>query len=347
MSAEAFERMKEWFWRALGACDFDLRMQDKDKGSSWKEATPLSLFNKMMRHVNLMMDSGFEKVVIDTKDGPLHGIKEKTTVNLKTGHVHAIKVANYALMIATRLAGDKAGVEAKFATIKELLDTPMGITVNLKEIEEPPEAKVVENDVQKQETTEEAAREEGTQETETEGELPEESEHDNVHGEVPAEIEAEPRLIIDPVPLHTGSAHTPSQEFIKELLGSELDPIIETGRKPLDIGPLPNGPTESKSKGYYCPWCEHTAKLGVGCRGKICCILCGKPINSRFADLLKKARQWDYVIMKEAVTSEKTAQYLGTSTSWAGKVLRELGWEQTRWHGAIWWRWNPPKEDGK
>lgn len=102
-------RLMEWFGRALMAADFDLRLQDKEKGNSWKEAPPLFLFNKMMRHVNLMMDSGFEKVVIDTKDGPLPGIKEKTTVNLKTGHVHAIKVVNYALMIATRLAGAEVG----------------------------------------------------------------------------------------------------------------------------------------------------------------------------------------------------------------------------------------------
>lgn len=397
------ERMKGWFGRALDAADFDLRLQDKDKGSGWKEAIPLFLFNKMMAHVNKMM-------------------------NPRIGQIHAIKVANYALMIATRLAGDKVGVEVepKKTIIREVIHpnvshtelpdvewgTPIiageaepkefegiidvtALKAKIREIPEDPseaisttqahtggellkadlrglyeskeepleanpevkkplqkefpeetvaeevvepiaeeavvplpedeeeaarkaepeskekglesaheeedrlgeppiEAKVVEDDVQKQETTEEATREEGTQETEPEGELPEEPEHDKVHGEVSAEIEAEP-----------------------------------------------------ESKGYYCPWCDHTAKLGVGCHGKICCIVCGKPINSRFADLLKKARQWDYVIMKEAVTSEKTAQYLGTSTSWAGKVLRELGWEQTKWHGAIWWRWNPPKEDGK
>lgn len=187
---------------------------------------------------------------------------------------------------------------------------------------EPPiEAKVVEDDVQKQETTEEAAREEGTQKTEPEGELPEEPEHDKVHGEVSAEIED--LMVIRGKVWNTGILMVPNGA------GTELPEA------------------ESESKGYYCPWCDHTAKLGVGCHGKICCIMCGKPINSRFADLLKKARQWDYVIMREPVTSAKAAQYLGTSTSWAGKVLRELGWEQTRWRGVIWWRWNPPKENGK
>jgi len=33
--------------------------------------------------------------------------------------------------------------------------------------------------------------------------------------------EAEPVLIIDPVPLHTGSAHTPSQEFTEDPLKAE------------------------------------------------------------------------------------------------------------------------------
>lgn len=90
---EVPERLMEWFNRALRAADFDLKLQDKEKGSGWKEATPLFLFNKMMRHVNLMMDP-------------------------KVGHVHTIKVVNYALMIATRVAGaevgDKVAVEPEW-----------------------------------------------------------------------------------------------------------------------------------------------------------------------------------------------------------------------------------------
>ena len=263
----------------------------------------MSLFNRMMGHVNLMMDSGFEKVVIDTKEGSLPGIEEKTTINLKTGYIHAIKVVNYALMVATRLAGDEVAVEAE------------------------PEKIVL-------------------------------------------------REIIYP---HTGHTESSKVEWGPPIIAGEdeqkdVDPIIETGRPPLDLGPLPNGPvTEafstaqvdtagdllkadlrglyepngSEDASYYCPWCEHKSKLAEGCHGKICCIKCGKPINSRFAQMLKKARQWDYIIMKEPVTSPSLAKHLGTSPSWAGKVLKELGWEPTRWRGVIWWRWNPPKEDGK
>lgn len=389
--SEGIDRMKEWFGRALEACDYDLRWQDKDKGESWRETPVLFLFNKMMEHVNLMMASGFEKVVIDTREGPMPGIEEKTTINLKTGHVHAIKVVNYALMIATRLAGDKVGVEVEPRLIIDPvpLYTGSAHTPSQEFIKKPlkDELKGSNEDMARFAALAGMgrAKEEGTSG----------SDHDKV---VYADSELHPE--------------------------TKPDSIIETGLPPLDLGPLPNGPppeakpkefkgiidvtalkakirkvketpveTESppltevelkdieesekeyakgeapvfdsveelletsmgisvtpeeiESESYYCPWCEHTSTLGEGCRGKICCIKCGKPINSRFAKLLKKARQWDYVIMKKPVTSAKTAQYLGTSTSWAGKVLRELGWEQTRWRGVIWWRWNPPKEDGK
>lgn len=227
MSDEAFKRMKEWFGRALGAADFDLRLQDKEKGESWKESSALFLFNKMMGHVNKMMDP-----------------------NSKVGQVHAVKVANYALMITTRLAGDNVAVEAEpekdtIAALEELAGT----------------------------ITEEEAK------------------------------EAFPR--------HAKSS--------------------------------PKG--ESEDEGYYCPWCNHTAKLGVGCRGNICCILCGKPIDSRFAVLLKKARQFDHVIMKKPITSATMAKYLGTSSNWAGQVLAQLGWKSAGWRKGLGARWNPPKED--
>ena len=250
---EGIDRMKEWFGRALRAADFDLQLQDKEKGSSWKEATPLFLFNKMMRHVNLMMDP-----------------------NTNVGQVHSIKVVNYALMITTLMAGDKVVEEAKpqKTVIREIIYPGAG------------------------------------------------------HMEQ-SDVEWGPPII-------AGEDESKPKEKGLESAHEEEDRI---GEPPLEA--------ESESESYYCPWCQHTSTLGEGCRGKICCIKCGKPINSRFAKLLKKARQWDYVIMKKPVTSAKTAQYLGTSTSWAGKVLRELGWERTRWRGVIWWRWNLPKEDGK
>ena len=81
--AEVPDRLMGWFGRALEACDFDLRLQDMKKGKSWKELSPLSLFNKMMRHVNKMMDP-----------------------NTNVGQVHSIKAVNYALMIATRIKED-------------------------------------------------------------------------------------------------------------------------------------------------------------------------------------------------------------------------------------------------
>jgi len=279
MSNETFERMNEWFGRALGAADFDLRLQDKEKGKSWKEATPLSLFNKMMGHVNKMMNT-----------------------NPRVGQVHSIKVVNYALMIATRLVDENVAVEPK------------------------PEKIIV----------------------------------------------REVREVIHP---HTG--HTESNvEFGPPIIAGkdESDPIVETGRPPLDLGPLPNGPAieafsttqvdtagdllkadlrgmyepnGSEDAGYYCPWCNHTAKLATGCHGKICCIACGKPIDSRFADLLKKARQSDYVALKKPITSAEMAKYLGTSSNWAGQVLAQLGWESAGWRKGLGARWNPPKEDGK
>jgi len=77
------KRLTEWFGKALEACDFDLRLQDKEKGKSWKKSSPLFLFNKMMKHVNKMMDP-----------------------NTNVGQVHSIKAVNYVLMIATRIKED-------------------------------------------------------------------------------------------------------------------------------------------------------------------------------------------------------------------------------------------------
>lgn len=78
-------RLMEWFGRALMAADSDVRAHDEEKGESWREERLEYLFDKMMKHAN------------------------KTKYNMKTGHVHAIKVVNYALMIATRVAGAEVG----------------------------------------------------------------------------------------------------------------------------------------------------------------------------------------------------------------------------------------------
>jgi hypothetical protein len=255
-----FKRLKEWFGRALDVADFDLRLHDKEKGKSWKEATPLSLFNKMMGHVNKMMDP-----------------------NPRVGQVHAIKVANYALMIATRLAGDNVAVEAE----------PEKIV--LREIIYPHA------------------------------------------GHTESNVEFGPPII-------AGKAE-PEKDTIaalEELAGTITE---EEAREafPRHAKELPKG--ESGDEGYYCPWCNHTAKLGVGCRGKICCISCGKPIDSRFAMLLKKARQFNHIIMKKPITSAKMAEYLGTSSNWAGQVLAQLGWKSAGWRKGLGARWNPPKED--
>lgn len=98
--AERPDRLMEWFGKAVMAADFDLQLQDKEKGESWRESSALFLFNKMMRHINKMMDS-----------------------NSGIGQIHAIKAANYALMIATRLAGDRMPIEAepKKTVIREII----------------------------------------------------------------------------------------------------------------------------------------------------------------------------------------------------------------------------------
>ena len=340
---EGIDRMKEWFGRALRAADFDLQLQDKEKGSGWKEATPLFLFNKMMRHVNLMMDS-----------------------NSNVGQVHTIKVVNYALMIATLMAGDKVGVEVE----PRLIIDPVPLYTGSAHT---PSQEFIKESLEAEPKPKEKGLESAHEEEDRIGEPPLEAELteglESIKGIGRAKTNDTSGSQHDKI-LYSEAAHLPTETPAE----AESDPIIETGLPPLDLGPLPNGPAteafstgqvdtagdllkadlrglyepnESEDASYYCPWCEHKSKLASGCHGKICCIKCGKPINSRFAQMLKKARQWDYVIMKKPVTSAKTAQYLGTSTSWAGKVLRELGWEQTRWRGVIWWRWNPPKEDGK
>ena len=90
VDSEIPNRLMERFGRALMAADFDFDLQYKRKRENWEKAPPLFLFNKMMRHVNLMMDP-----------------------DPKVGHVHAIKVVNYALMITTRIASDITPVETK------------------------------------------------------------------------------------------------------------------------------------------------------------------------------------------------------------------------------------------
>ncbi len=275
---EGIDRMKEWFGRALRAADFDLNLNDKTKGSSWKEATPLSLFNRMMGHVNKMMDS-----------------------NPRLGQVHAIKVVNYALMVATKLVDE----------------------------------------------------------------------------DVPIEAEPEKIVLREVIYPHSGHTESPNVEWGPPIIAGEdeSDPIVETGRPPLDLGPLPNGPAKeafstaqadtagdllkadlrgqyepngSEDASYYCPWCEHTAKLAAGCRGKICCIKCGKPINSRMGKLLKKARENHYVESKMAVNAQELARDLGTTASWAGQVMRALGWTRNaNWSGKVSTWYTPPREDGK
>lgn len=252
---EGIDRMKEWFGRALDAADFDLRLHDKEKGSSWKEATPLSLFNKMMGHVNKMMDP-----------------------NPRVGQIHAIKVANYALMITTRLVDENGAVEVepKKAVIREVIH---------------PHASHTESNVE--------------------------------FG--PPIIAGEPES-------------EPSEEKDAQWAKIETEKAFEAEME---------RKAELRTEGYYCPWCNHTAKLATGCHGKICCITCGKPIDSRFAKMLTKARQFNHVIMKKPITSAKMAEYLGTSSNWAGQVLAQLGWKSAGWRKGLGARWNPPKEDGK
>lgn len=304
---EGIDRMKEWFGRALRAADFDLKLNDREKGSGWKEATPLFLFNKMMRHVNKMMDP-----------------------NSNVSQVHSIKVVNYALMIATRLAD-----------------------------ESPPLSDIELEDLKLAE--EERAK----------GEMPV---FDSVE-ELIGTVEAEPKKTVIREVIYPHVGHTESSvEFGPPIIAGEdeSDPIVETGRPPLDLGPLPNGPaTEafstaqvdtagdllkadlrgqyepngSEDASYYCPWCEHKSKLASGCHGKMCCIKCGKPINSRFAQMLATARRCGCVIIKEPITSAEMAKYLGTSANWAGQVLAQLGWKSAGWRKGLGARWNPPKKD--
>ena len=44
-------------------------------------------------------------------------------------------------------------------------------------------------------------------------------------------VEAEPELVIDPVPLHTGSAHTPSQEFTEQPLEAIPPDTVEEAKR--------------------------------------------------------------------------------------------------------------------
>jgi hypothetical protein len=78
------KRLRKWFGNALRAADFDLRLQDKEKGESWKESSLRYLYDRMILHMNNMG----EQIV----DGYTHGVD-----------VQSVKVANYALMIATRV----------------------------------------------------------------------------------------------------------------------------------------------------------------------------------------------------------------------------------------------------
>lgn len=87
------ERLKDWFGEALEAAGIDLRLQDKEKGDSWRECNLKFLYNKMTRHIIKMGDQifGSSQYAVD---------------------IHAIKAINYALMIATRVAMIKKEAEA-------------------------------------------------------------------------------------------------------------------------------------------------------------------------------------------------------------------------------------------
>lgn len=78
------ERLVEWFGDALGAADYDLRLSDKDKSDSWKKAIPMELFDDMKRHADIVA-------------------RQLMNFNHHAIDVHSIKIANYALMIATRV----------------------------------------------------------------------------------------------------------------------------------------------------------------------------------------------------------------------------------------------------
>lgn len=82
------------------------------------------------------------------------------------------------------------------------------------------------------------------------------------------------------------------------------------------------------SDGYYCPWCEHTSTLAETCRGKICCIKCGKPINSRMGKLLKKTRAHPNVKIPLPINVRDLARFLDCSSNWASQVMKALGWRR-------------------
>ena len=98
------------------------------------------------------------------------------------------------------------------------------------------------------------------------------------------------------------------------------------------------------TKGYYCPWCNKISRSAELCHGKICCIDCGKPIDSRFAHLLGKTRLYYRFKVKEAVNVRELAQYLGTSATWAGQVMRELGWTRNAYYGGYPTYYTAPRE---
>jgi len=85
------DRLMKWFGRALMAADSDIRDKDERKGESWHEEKMSYLYGKMLEHVSKMRGQKSR-----------HG-----AVNMGTGHIHAVKVVNYALMIATRITEDE------------------------------------------------------------------------------------------------------------------------------------------------------------------------------------------------------------------------------------------------
>lgn len=79
-------KLMDRFRRALMLADFDFHIHDEEKGESWKGADLSYLLTQLMVHAK--------------KIGAPYG---SCVVNTKSGHIHAIKVVNYALMIATRI----------------------------------------------------------------------------------------------------------------------------------------------------------------------------------------------------------------------------------------------------
>lgn len=88
------KRLVEWFDDALGAADLELRTKDEYKRDNWKTETPRYLYDQLVKHANRMGDQ-------------IYRLDDVNIVEL------AVKVTNYSLMIATRVAQIKREAEKK------------------------------------------------------------------------------------------------------------------------------------------------------------------------------------------------------------------------------------------